>query len=328
MHVLATAMGAAAAAVRWVCRKKKKRDHKKNNSMKKRDLNQTKNKRDLRNGEWLPVHHSTAADGGMSFSLEEIMAATRNFGETRVIGFGGQGKVFGGVIVDADGNNSTEVAIKRATPSSPRQNACEFGADVEALRKLRHRHLVPLVGSCSCSKEGETILVYRYMPRGTLREHLMTKPVMPWRRRLDACMGAARGLHCLHAAGVVHGAVKTSNVLFDESWVAKLSDYGLSRSATMESDVHSFGVVLFEVLTMARPGDMVGGLVDYAVACHRNGTLKDAIDPEIKDQVAQECLEKFAETAVECLAGNCIERPVIGDVLWNLELAVQLQLHA
>ncbi|KAM0912258.1 hypothetical protein ACQ4PT_012947 [Festuca glaucescens] len=311
-------MGAAADAVRLVCRKKK-RDHKKNKSMKKRDL---------RNGEWLPGHHSAAADGGMSFSLAEIMAATRKFGETRVIGFGGQGKVFRGVIVDVDGNNITEVAIKRATPS-PRQGACELRAEIEPLRKLRHRHLVPLVGSCSCSEEGETILVYRYMPRGTLREHLMSgaggKPVMPWWRRLDACMGAARGLHCLHAGGVVHGAVKANNVLFDESWVAKLSDYGLSKGATMESDVHSFGVVLLEVL-MARPGDMVGGLVDYALACHRNGTLQDAIDPAIKDQVAPECLEKFAETAVECLAGNGIERPAIGDVLWNLEVAVQLQL--
>ncbi|KAK1620344.1 hypothetical protein QYE76_025861 [Lolium multiflorum] len=95
----------------------------------------------------------------------------------------------------------------------------------------------------------------------------------------------------------------------------------------MESDVHSFGVVLFEVLMARRPGDMVGGLVGYALACHRNGALQDAIDPAIKDQVAPECLEKFAGTAVECLASNGIERPAIGDVLWNLELAVQLQLQ-
>ncbi|CAM0943795.1 unnamed protein product [Alopecurus aequalis] len=316
MHVFSAAMGAAFAAVRWVRRKKKKRD-----------LN-NKKKGAIRNGEWLPEYHSHAPDGG-SFSWAEIMAATLNFNETRVINIGGQGKVFRGVVVDGDGKN-TDVAIKRATPSSPGQSAHEFWVEIETLCKLRHRHVVPLLGSCSCSTAGETVLVYGYMPRGTLREHLMSgtgdTPVMPWWRRLHACMGAARGLHCLHASGVVHGGVKTTNVLVDESWVAKLSDYGLSKCATMESDVHSFGVVLFEVL-MARPlGGQDVGYAQYALACHRNATLQDAVDPAIKDQVAPECLEKFAETAAECLAGKGTERPAMGDVLWNLELAMQRQL--
>jgi serine/threonine protein kinase len=316
--MLAMTMGAAVSAVRCVCGRKERDLKKKKNTKKKVDLN---------NGECLTRYPSHETTGGRSFSFDEMMVATRDFSETRVIGFGGHGKVFRGV-VDVDGKD-TDVAIKRATPSSPGQSAREFRAEIETLCKLRHRNLVPLLGSCSSSKEGETILVYRYMPRGTLREHVVSgaggKPVMPWWRRLDACMGAARGLHCLHAGGVVHGAVKATNVLIDEIWVAKLSDYGLSKGATMESDIHSFGVVLFEVL-MARSEDMVGGLVDCALACRRNGTLQDAIDPAIKDQVAPECLDKFAETAVECLAGKGIERPAIGDVLWNLEMAVQLQL--
>ena len=301
------AMGAAAAAVRWVCRKKKK----------------------IRNSEWLTEYRSHVNDRCRSFTFAEMKAATRNFGEMRVIGFGVQGKVFRGVIVGVDGRD-IDVTIKRATPSSPRQSAHEFRIQIEALYKLRHRHLVPLLGSCSCSKDGETVLVYRYMPLGTLRENLLSgveaKPVMPWLRRLDACMGAAKGLHCLHANGVVHGGVKTSNVLVDRRWVAKLSDYGLSVGATMESDVHSFGIVLFEVLMARPPGDQDVGFAQYALACHRNGSLPGTVDPAIKDQVAPECLEKFAETAVECLAGNGTERPAMGDVLWNLELAMQLQL--
>uniref|UniRef100_A0ACD5ZF74 Uncharacterized protein n=1 Tax=Avena sativa TaxID=4498 RepID=A0ACD5ZF74_AVESA len=322
MHLLGMVMGAAVKAVRCV-RRKKERDLKKKKN--------TKKKGDLNNGECLTRPNSHGTTGGRSFSFEEMLVATRYFSETRVIGSGGKGRVFRGVVIDVDGKHDTEVAIKRAHPS-PGQSAREFRAEIEALCRLRHRHLVLLLGSCSSKKEGETLLVYRYMPRGTLRDHLMTsgagaKPAgMPWWRRLDACMGAARGLHCLHAAGVVHGAVKASNVLLDESWAAKLSDYGLSKDATMESDVHSFGVLLFEVLMAWLRGDMARGLADYALECHRNGTLIDAVDPAIKDQVTPECLEKFAETAVECLAGNGTERPAMGDVLWNLELAVQLQL--
>ncbi|EMS60794.1 hypothetical protein TRIUR3_17778 [Triticum urartu] len=98
----------------------------------------------------------------------------------------------------------------------------------------------------------------------------------------------------------------------------------------MKSDVCSFGVVLFEALMARRPemltGDQAVGLAEHALACHQSGTLSDAVDAAIKDQVAPECLEKFAETAVECLAHQGTERPAMGDVLWNLELSMQLQL--
>ncbi|KAF7078515.1 hypothetical protein CFC21_082936 [Triticum aestivum] len=309
MHVLVAVMGGAAAAIgcaakaTYLCVKKR---------IKKKKMGETSN------GEWLPEHRS--------FSLSEIKAATRNFSEALVVGVGRRGKVFRGVV-----DGGTAVAIKRADPS-PGRSAREFRAEIEALSNLRHRHLIPLLGFCSDREE--TILVYRYMPRGTLREHLRGesgKPVMPWWRRLDACMGAARGLHCLHAGGVVHGDVKATTVLLDENWVAKLSDFGLSNSkhATMKSDVYSLGVVLFEAL-MARPalppGDQAVGLAEHGLECHRNGTLPDAVDAVIKDQVAPECLEKFAETAVECLAHEGTERPAMGDVLWNLELSMQLQL--
>ncbi|GAU12526.1 hypothetical protein TSUD_182390 [Trifolium subterraneum] len=321
----------------------------------------------VENYKWLPTRASTGGSShgrltdninlGLKISLRDLQLATENFNAKRIIGKGGFGNVYKGVL-----KNGMSVAVKRSEQDSG-QGFPEFEAEIMVLSNIRHRHLVSLIGYCD--ERHEMILVYEYMEKGTLRDSLYSTNLtnfLTWKQRLEICIGAARGLHYLHkgaAGGIIHRDVKSTNILLDENLVAKVADFGLSRSGpldqhshvstgvkgtfgyldpeyfqsqqlTEKSDVYSFGVVLLEVLC-ARPAidpslprDEVN-LAHWGIFCKDKGILEDIVDPSIKGQINPNSLRKFSETVNKCLQEDGCDRPSMGDVLWDLEYALQLQ---
>ncbi|KAM7473809.1 hypothetical protein LguiB_021052 [Lonicera macranthoides] len=302
------------------------------------------------------------------FSLAHILLATNNFDDALIIGHGGFGKVYKGVIDDG----TVTVAIKRLSPTS-KQGAPQFWTEVELLSKFRHSHLVSLIGYCN--NRDEMMLVYEYMARGSLADHLYklgpngnNSLTLSWVQRVKICIGAAQGLDYLHTGTgihdrVIHRDLKSSNILLDDSWAGKVSDFGLSKIGpanqsasasshvstnvkgtfgyvdpeylmthrlTQKSDVYSFGVVLLEVLSGRRAVDLKRceeqwGLAGWAKECIKKGELDQIIDPNLRWQILPNSLTAFVKIADHCLHYRSKKRPTMAEVVASLESVLALQ---
>ncbi|KAL8044909.1 hypothetical protein ABFX02_08G077000 [Erythranthe guttata] len=293
------------------------------------------------------------------FSLTEVQLATRNFSSGLLIGRGGFGKVYKGLI----DNGQVFVAVKRLKPNS-HQGPHEFLTEIETLSELRHVNLVSLIGYCN--DHGEMILVYDYMAGGTLSDQLYklerdgySCSPLTWKQRLDICIGAGRGLDYLHTGnGVIHRDVKPSNILLDENLVAKVADFGLARTEdknnlhshvstkvkgtywymdphyhktselTRKSDSYSFGVVLLEVLcgrpvldSRAEGEERI--LPIWARSKISKGEVDQIVASSLREEISVDSLKTFVGVAERCLYDEPKNRPTMSQIVLQLELALE-----
>nr|KAJ0190194.1 hypothetical protein LSAT_V11C800429520 [Lactuca sativa] len=295
----------------------------------------------------------------LKIPLKDIKLATNNFGDDNFIAQGGFGKVYIGQIT-LSGQSST-IAVKRLDRRLG-QGDREFMMEIQMLSRYKHKNLISLLGFCD--EGGESILVYEHAKHGSLDKYLSDSN-LSWIQRLQISLGAARGFNYLHndvglQHRVLHRDIKSSNILLNENWEAKISDFGLSKIGpsnveftflvtnacgtfgyvdpqyvrtgilTKESDVYSFGVVLFEILCgrlalIERYQDEHRFLSSLAQVCCEDNRLDEIIDPNLMNQMKVCSLKLFSMAAYQCLRENRSERPTMGWIVEKLEKALELQ---
>ncbi|KAJ7547186.1 hypothetical protein O6H91_08G073600 [Diphasiastrum complanatum] len=294
-------------------------------------------------------------DTKKKISYEDVQFITKNF--HKEIGNGGFGPVYYGKL-----SNGQEVAVKVLSKHS-HQGSQEFYNEVELLTKVHHKYLVSLVGFCE--ELGHCVLLYEYMSRGNLRENLygnISSEPLNWNRRLNIALNAAEGLAYLHKGclpAIIHRDVKSSNILLNQSFVAKVADFGLSKFSYVEgathiscsnvkgtigyldpeyhttnqltekSDVFSFGVVLLEIIAGREPVDTTLpqdqlSLVGWARRFLNEGRIEDIVDPHLRTYNI-EAMWKVAEIAILSVEPYARHRPIMNDVVQALKEAIAIE---
>ncbi|KAL2349030.1 hypothetical protein Fmac_003030 [Flemingia macrophylla] len=308
----------------------------------------------VQSGSGSDVVYTPSDPGGLGhsrswFSYEELMKATNGFSTQNLLGEGGFGCVYKGYLPDG-----REIAVKQLKIGGG-QGEREFKAEVEIISRIHHRHLVSLVGYCI--EDNRRLLVYDYVPNNTLYFHLHGEgqPVLEWANRVKIAAGAARGIAYLHEdcnPRIIHRDIKSSNILLNYNYEARVSDFGLAKLAldanthittrvmgtfgymapeyassgklTEKSDVYSFGVVLLELITGRKPVDASQPLGDESLVEWARPLLSHALDTEEFNSLADPRLEKnyveselycMIEVAAACVRHSAAKRPRMGQVV-------------
>ncbi|KAA8547780.1 hypothetical protein F0562_004209 [Nyssa sinensis] len=258
--------------------------------------------------------------GVQVFSYTELEEATDNFNPSRELGDGGFGTVYFGKLHD-----DRIVAVKRLYENNFKRVE-QFMNEVEILTRLRHPNLVTLYG-CTSKRSRELLLVYEYIPNGTVADHLHGKRansgLLSWPVRLSIAIETADALAFLHASDVIHRDVKTNNILLENDFRVKVADFGLSH----KSDVYSFGVVLIELISSKQAVDTNRhrhdiNLANMAVNKIQNHTLHELVDPTLgfeTNSSVRRMTTLVAELAFRCLQQEKDVRPSMEEVLKALK---------
>lgn len=295
----------------------------------------------------------------LQFAFQELKSATGNFRPDSILGEGGFGYVFKGWIEEngtapAKPGTGLTVAVKSLKPDAL-QGHREWVAEINFLGQLHHPNLVKLIGYCI--EDDQRLLVYEFMSRGSLENHLFRRALpLPWSSRMKIALGAAKGLAFLHGGAdpVIYRDFKTSNILLDSEYNAKLSDFGLAKAGpqgdkthvstrvvgtygyaapeyvmtghlTSKSDVYSFGVVLLEILTGRRSMDknrpsgeqnLVAWAKTYILGDKQR--LYQIVDPRLEFNYSIKGVQKIAKLAYYCLSRDSKSRPSMDEVVKDL----------
>ncbi|KAK6125983.1 hypothetical protein DH2020_040291 [Rehmannia glutinosa] len=331
-------------------------------SVKKRKLMKQREKFFQQNGGFLLKQQLSSNESSMKstkiFTAEELEKATNNYSEDRILGRGGYGTVYKAILPDQQ-----IVAIKKSRVMDQTQIE-QFINEVIILTQVNHRNVVKLLGCCL---ETEVpLLVYEYVSNGTLFHHIHNSGTMPWfswDNRLRIATEAAGALAYLHSAAampIIHRDVKSPNILLDEYYTARISDFGASRlvpidqtqvstlvqgtlgyldpeyfltsQLTEKSDVYSFGVVLAELMTGRKPlsntkNDDEKSLSTFFVVSIKEDRLFQIVDPRVLREGSLEQIKAVGELVRRCLRLKSEERPTMKEVAMELEGLRKLSRH-